>query len=115
DLISLALCLLDTRRPSDPQAPDVAVGDTLRTIEQPPGARLIERVPAGPLEHRTLRLAVKAPGVVEIDPFPFAQTGARFALPARRIEDRRLGAAEAAAAFHAAEVTRIELTLTGRG
>ena len=71
---------------------------TLRPIDQPTGARLVPAVPraaGGP--HVDLTLSVLEPGVVTIDPYPFARDGLSVGVPARFIDDKPLDSAEAAA------------------
>jgi hypothetical protein len=105
DLLSLALSLLDTSAVSDPTAGAPLMSSTLRPLRQAPGARLIECVPAGGGAHHVdLRLEVIEPGLVAIDPFPFAVSEVALALTARVLPARPLGDARAVSrAYHAAE------------
>ena len=104
DLMSLALGLLDTRRPMTGED-NVSIFSTLARVEQPPGVRSIPVVPVaagGP--YVTLMLSVREPGEVVLDPYPFSEPGFEIELSARRIEDRRYDSAEEAArAYHGAE------------
>ncbi len=109
DLLSLALCLLDTRRPSDPAAPPLAMAMTLRELEQPPGGRIVARVPALEGAHVELRLQVIESGVVRVDPFPFSEGELALGIAARRLSDEHH--ADPAAAYHAAEVLTTPVTL----
>ena len=109
DLLSLALCLLDTRRPTDPQAPPPLAAMTLRGLEQPPGGRIVARVPAANGAHLDLRLDVIDAGVVRVDPFPFDDGELTLALAARRMADEPH--ADAAAAYHAAAIATSAVTL----
>ena len=112
DLASLALCLLDTRSPTDAGADDIPVPATLREIDQPAGGRLIPNVPTTGGAHVTLRLRVIAPELVLVDPFPLATSGLRFEVQARRMPDERFASVDsAAAAYHDAEVVALGFTL----
>jgi hypothetical protein len=95
DLLSLCLCTVDSGVPTDRAAPPVPVPATLRPIEQPPGARLIPEVP-GTIggAHRDLVVTVAEPGLVEVDPYPFADASLDLELPAKLIADRRYASAE---------------------
>ena len=109
DLLSLALCLLDTRRASDAKVPPPLAAMTLRELRQPPGGRVVAGVPAAEGARADLRLDVIEPGVVRVDPFPFSADELTLALAARRLADQRH--ADAAAAYHAAEIVTTVLTL----
>jgi hypothetical protein len=109
DLLSLALCLLDTRRPSDPKAPPPLAAMTLRGLQQPPGGRIVAGVPAAAGARADLRLDVIDAGVVRVDPFPLAGGELTLALSARRMADQPH--ADAAAAYHGAEIVTTALTL----
>jgi Protein of unknown function (DUF3891) len=114
DLLSLALCLLDTRRPTDPGLEPPLMAITLRELDQPPGGRLVARVPAGEGEHADLRLQVSAPGVVSLDPFPFTGSAVDLELTARALEDR--AHSDPATAYHGAQVLTSTVTLVpGQG
>lgn len=102
DFLSLALCLLDTERPSHP-GEVVPMPGTLPNVEQPTGARSI---PSVPLEaggtHVELTMRVTAPRRVTLDPYPFSEPAFEVAVPARWLEDRRYASAEeSAGAYHA--------------
>lgn len=109
DLLSLALCLLDTRNPTDPKAPPPLAAMTLRRLEQPPGGRVVAGVPAAEGARADLRLDVIDSGVVRVDPFPFSAGELTLVLSARRMADQPH--ADAAAAYHAAEIVTTALTL----
>jgi hypothetical protein len=112
DVISLGLGLTDLERPSGDQAP-VAVTATLGRVEQPPGARVVPAVPIALGGQRVdLTLAVTAPWRLRVDPYPFSEPGVELGLKARELEDRAYGGAEeAAAAYHAAEVRELTITV----
>jgi hypothetical protein len=103
DFLSLFLCLVDVRVPSDRSATALPMPATLRTLDQPPGGRILPSVPTtvgGP--HVDIAVAVEGPGVVALDPFPFAGP-LDVEMPARAIPDRRYASEdEAAAALRAA-------------
>ena len=109
DLLSLALCLLDTRQPTDPKAPRPLAAMTLRELEQPPGGRVVAGVPAAAGARADLRLDVIDAGVVRVDPFPFSGGELTLALAARRMADGPH--ADAAAAYHGAEIVTAAITL----
>ncbi len=113
DLLSLALCLLDTRRPSDATARRPLAAMTLRELEQPPGGRVVAGVPAAAGARADLRLDVIEPGVVRVDPFPFAGSELTLALTARRMAAEPH--ADAAAAYHGAEIVATAITLVAAG
>jgi hypothetical protein len=107
DLISLTLCLIETRAASPDETLPAATN--LRAIDQPPGGRSVSLVPATPGDHSDLTIRVREPGVVEVDPFPFTQTGAEVEFRARRMPDERFE--DPATAFAEAEPVTIALTL----
>ena len=109
DLISLALCLVDTREPTAGES--IPAATNLRAIDQPPGGRLIVLVPAAGGSYADLEIRVRERHVVEIDPFPFARTPAAVQIEVRRMPDSRFD--DAAAAYTEAEVSTIELALVG--
>jgi hypothetical protein len=112
DLLSLALSLLDTSVVSDTSVSAPLMSGTLRPLTQPPGARVIECVPAAGGHHLDLRLKVSAPGLVTIDPFPFATSEVQLAVAARVLPAAPLGDAEAvSAAYHGAELVPTTVTL----
>jgi len=116
DVISLALCLLDTTAPSARDAPVVAMAATLRGIVQPPGGRSVGAVPASKGRHVELALQVIEPHVVAIDPFPLARSGLECRIAARRMADERFAdQATTVAAYHAAERVSLAITLVSSG
>lgn len=110
DLMSLALCLMDVERPS-PNEP-VDAGTTLAAIDQPPGPRLITgvpRAPGGP--YAVLELTVAEPGTVRVAPYPFAEEFG-LSIAVRELEARRYaGPDDAAAAYRAASVHELAVTI----
>jgi hypothetical protein len=61
--------------------------------------------------HVDLTLRVAAPGTVVLDPYPFA-AAVSVEVPLRELDDRVYGSAgESAAAFHAARVQALAVTL----
>jgi hypothetical protein len=112
DFLSLALCLVDLDQvtPSDPPIPMPA---TLPRVDQPVGPRLIPSVPLGASgEHVVLTLRVPEPGVVTLDPYPFADEDFEVSAPVRRLEDQRFSsAAEAAAALHDASPQAVRISV----
>jgi Protein of unknown function (DUF3891) len=112
DLLSLALCLVDLSVPTDASAEPVPVPVTLKPVDQPPGARIVPKVPTGHGdEHVDIRLEVVADGVVEVDPYPFSSPTFKIELPARVMEDRSYDQTESASAYAAAPVTTVSCTL----
>jgi hypothetical protein len=112
DCFSLAICLLDLEHPSgDEQA--VPIGATLPHVEQPPGGRLVSRVPAADGGDAVdVRIWVSAPGEVALEPYPLSRSGVELELPVRSLEARRYGSdGEAAAAFHAAAVQTLAVRI----
>jgi hypothetical protein len=111
DLLSLALCLLDTSSPSDRAVASPKMSETLRPLEQAPGGRVIECVPlAG--GHVDLRLDVIEPRVVAIDPFPFAPERVEVEISVRVIAPAPAqDAQDATRAYHAAELVVVPVTL----
>jgi hypothetical protein len=112
DFLSLALCLLDSGRPSA-EGEVISMPLTLPRVEQPAGPRAVPAVPLtaeGPYVDLTLRVA--APGVVTVDPYPFSDGAFEVDVAARWLEDRRYAsAAESERAYHDAadETIAIEL------
>ncbi len=111
DFFSLALCLLDLEHPSADGAAPIA--GTLAHVDQPPGGRIVPRVPreptGGPVD---VRMWVRAPGQVALDPYPFNDSDVELELAVRRIEARRyVSSEEAAAAFHSAPIQAVTVTL----
>jgi hypothetical protein len=116
DVISLALCLLDTAVPTARDAPVLAMAATLRPVVQPPGGRSVGAVPASNGRHVELALHVVEPHVVAIDPFPLTRSGLECQVAARRMADERYAdPAAAAAAYHAAERVSLAITLVSSG
>jgi hypothetical protein len=109
DLLSLAVCLLDTRTPSDPAIAPPRMAATLRELDQPAGGRIIARVPATGGEHIDLRLDVVEPHVVAIGPSPLSAGELPLQIEARRLADRPYE--DPAGAFHAAERLTVPVTL----
>jgi Protein of unknown function (DUF3891) len=112
DFLSLALCLLDTDRPSE-DGELVPMPLSLPRVEQPAGPRAVPAVPLAPgAGHVDLTLRVTRPGVVTLDPYPFAEPRLEVEVEARWMDDRRYESAEESArAYHEAplETIRIEL------
>jgi hypothetical protein len=99
DFISLFLCLADLDSPTTGAMKPIPVPVTMRPIDQPDGARLVPTVPTasgGP--YVDLVLSVPEPGVVTIDPYPFARSGLSVGVPARFIDDTEYDSPDAAAA-----------------
>jgi hypothetical protein len=115
DFLSLALCLLDADRPSDP-GEAVAMPGTLPTVDQPTGPRTIPSVPlTGAGDHVDVTLRLSAPHAVVLDPWPFAEPSFDVSMPARWLEDRRYASAEEAArAYHAAAPEPINIALAAK-
>jgi hypothetical protein len=101
DFFSLAISLLDLKRPSD-AGEALPMPGTLPLIDQPPGARTVPRVPLSRGGDSTdIRLWVSAPGRVALDPYPFASVELSLELLTREMADQNYGSAdESAAAFH---------------
>jgi hypothetical protein len=112
DLLSLAVCLLDTSSPSDPDLPAPKMSQTLRPLQQPPGGRVIECVPQARGGYVDLRLEVIEPRVVAIEPFPFAPAQVEVEISARVMGAAPPQDAQAVArAYHAAELIAFPVTL----
>jgi hypothetical protein len=108
DLLSLYLCVsvLDTPTPAGDPVP---LASTLRSIDQEPGARVIAGAPTHPAgPHRDLVLRVTEPGVVRVQPYPFAVAALCLSVEATVIPDRRYSADELPAAFRRGD--RAEIT-----
>jgi hypothetical protein len=116
DLISLALCLVDLTSPTHPAAAPLPVAATLRAIDQADGPRLVPAVPAGAGGERVaLTLTVAEPGVVAVDPWPFAPDRVVVSIAARVLDDRPYpDAAASARAYAAADVETLAATLVSR-
>jgi hypothetical protein len=112
DLLSLAVCLLDTSAAGDPAAAAPKMSETLRPLQQPPGGRVIECVPQAGGGHIDLRLDVIAPGVVAIEPFPFALERVEVEISARVMAAApEQDAAAVTRAYHGAELIAFGVTL----
>jgi hypothetical protein len=113
DFISLFLCLADLGSPTDSHTNPIPVPVTMRPIDQPSAARLVPTVPQSPGgPYVDLTLAVPEPGVVAIDPYPFAEEGLSVGVPGRHVDDRPYDSADAAAgAFWDAPVEQFCATL----
>jgi hypothetical protein len=91
DVLSLYVCtaVLEPAGDGDETKPVTA---TLAAIDQAPGVRTIDLVPTHPARPRAeLRLTVVEPGVVTIDPFPFAGDSVAANVTARVIPHRVYG------------------------
>jgi hypothetical protein len=113
DLLSLAFCLLDTTTPTDPAAEALPTPAVLREIRQPPGARVIPAVPALGSAHEDLVLRVAAPGVVTVEPYPFASATFDVTLTVRQMDaDPTRDDDAAAAAYRDALVQEVAVTIS---
>jgi Protein of unknown function (DUF3891) len=116
DLLSLGLGLMDADTPGDGQP--VAVAASLSTVEQGASPRTIGNVPlAAGVGAKTVTLTLTAlgRGRVELEPYPLVGERAVIEIPVRRIPDRRYGsAAEAAFAFHGADIVTRQVELVPR-
>ncbi len=105
---------MDVERVGDGAPLDVA--NTLATLDQIPGPRLITGVPeaaGGP--YAALTVAVSEPRAVELDPYPFSDPEFELVITTREIEDRRYtGPDEATAAYNAAPVRELGVTVKRR-
>jgi Protein of unknown function (DUF3891) len=112
DFLSLALCLLDTSRPSASGAV-VPMPLSLPRVEQPAGPRAVPAVPLGPGgDHVPLLLRVPGPGAVTLNPYPFYEPSFEVEVGARWMEDRRYDSAEeSAGTYHDAPVETIRIEL----
>jgi Protein of unknown function (DUF3891) len=112
DFLSLALCLLDTSRPSEDGEP-VPMPLSLPRVEQPAGPRAVPAVPLVPgAGHVDLTLRVTRPAVVTLDPYPFSEPRFEVEADARWMEDRRYASAEESArAYHDAPIETIRIEL----
>ncbi len=114
DLLSLCMCLVDLSTPSSDE--EEVMARTLFSIDQEPSRRIILRAPRdGEADRVDLTVSVVSPGVVEIDPYPLAESEVRFAVPMRELEDRGYDSAgEAAEAYHAAPIQKLEFSVVGK-
>lgn len=114
DLLSLGLCLADLERPADGEPIDVTA--TLAQLKAVPGPRLLTSVPTaagGP--YAVIEVAPTQPLRVELDPYPFDRPEVEVRIPIRELEDRSYASEdEAAAAFRAAGVRELAVTLGRR-
>ncbi len=111
DLLALALPMLDLTSPSGTAAACVL---DVGLIEQPVGPRLIGNVPTrvgG--DYVELKVWVQQLRRVLLRPYPFGQRELALEFPVRRIADRRYSAEEMDAAYRAAPVETIGVTLAG--
>lgn len=116
DLISLALCLIDLGRPSDPGAAALPVPATLRELEQPPGARIVPEVPLGGVVYAEVTLTVVGDGVVSADPYPFDEPEVPARIRLRTIDDvRHERPQDAARAYHDAGPVQRPVTIVASG
>lgn len=112
DFLSLALCLLDTSRPTE-DGELVPMPLSLPRVEQPAGPRAVPAVPLGPGDgHVEVTLRVPRPGVVTLDPYPFSEPQFEVDVEARWMEDRCYDSAEESAqAYHGAPMETIRISL----
>jgi hypothetical protein len=101
DVLSLYVCMA-VLEPAGDDAETKPATATLASLDQSAGVRTIDLVPTRPGRERAeLRLTVVEPGVVTVDPFPFAEDSIVAAVSARVIPNRSY--ASAAQAREAAE------------
>jgi hypothetical protein len=115
DLLSLYISLSDLQTPAgDGEPADVSA--VLTEMAPASGPRIIRAVPTRPVGlRRDITLRVTEPGVVTVDPFPFAGA-VDCHLDALRIPDREYeDAADAAGAILEAEPASIDCTLVPLG
>ena len=112
DLLSLALCLMDVEQ-APPSAP-LDVANSLATIDQVAGPRLITGVPAAPGgPYATLDVTVVEPGVVQVEPYPFAEPEFELLIVVRELEDREYaGPEDASSAYREGAVRELPVTVT---
>ena len=115
DLLSLFACLVDLDRESTADAQVMA--RTLSAIDQEPTRRTIMRCPRNDIGDRIdLAVSVAAPGIVAVDPYPFADPEVAVEVPVRVLADEPYGSADAAAAaYHAAPVQMRGLSFVDAG
>lgn len=107
DLLSLFVCTAPLSTPS-PSSDAILLSSTLKSIDQPPGTRLIPRVtPRTGEEPVDLVLTVIEPGVVAVEPYPFNSPTAAFSVQAAVIPDRRYTSDEIAGVFERARTETI--------
>jgi hypothetical protein len=114
DLLSLALCLMDVEQ-APPSAP-IDVANSLATIDQVAGPRLITGVPAAPGgPYATLDVTVVEPGVVQVEPYPFSEPEFELLIVVRELEDREYaGPEDASSAYREGAVRELPVTLLRR-
>lgn len=113
DFLALALSLLDLTRATE-EVESLSMPQTLRSVEQPPGARIIPAVPtvAGG-EHVDVRLRVPSSGCLLVEPYPFGAPQVQLTLPVRELEDRAYSSGDSAATYHDATIRQVPITITG--
>jgi hypothetical protein len=111
DVLALSLAMADLGGPAPAVEPASALA-MIGELEPAPGPRTLDGVPVGPLGERVqLTLTPVAPGVVEVDPFPFAAP-VRTTQRERRIPDRAYADdADLAAAYAAADPEDVAIEL----
>jgi hypothetical protein len=98
DFLSLFVCLTPLTKTGSGADP-VPVGQTLASVSQSPGPRLVPRVPFGAGRGRTdLVLLVVDEGVVRVDPWPFRERSFSISVPLAVIPDRRYSSLDDVAA-----------------
>lgn len=114
DLLSIFVCM-NVHHPTDGDEPEL-LGFTLRSLDQVPGARIIPNVPAKLGGERVaLELRAVEPGVVAVDPYPFADDETVWSIEATSIPDQRYqNAAEARAAVERGEKRTVECRMVRR-
>jgi hypothetical protein len=114
DLLSLALCLMDVEQ-APPSAP-IDVANSLATIDQTAGPRLITGVPAAPGgPYATLDATVAEAGAVQVEPYPFSEPEFELLIVVRELEDREYeGPEDAASAYREGAVRELPVTLLRR-
>jgi hypothetical protein len=100
DLLSIFVCVTVHEPAPEGDEPQL-LGQTLRTLEQEPGARIIPNVPTAVGGERVdLVLRAVDTGVVTVDPYPFREDEIELSIEATSIPDRRYAnQAEARAAI----------------
>lgn len=114
DLVSLCMSVVDVEREStgEPEA----MARTLFPIDQQPSPRIILRAPRDKHGNRVdLTARVAAPGILEVDPFPFDAEVA-IEIPFRVLEEKPYPSAEeSAGAYHSAEAKTRTWSVVGAG
>lgn len=107
DLLSLFVCTAPLAAPS-PASEPALLSATLKSLDQPPGKRLIPGVATRMGEEPVaLVLTVIEPGVVAVEPYPFSSPTAVFSVEAAVIPDRRYTSDEIAGVFEQARTATI--------